>query len=145
MTLQPPPRSLTMTPSPGRSGSSWSTITTIPSSTSPGSSHCADITSTQPPIWPRHFRSHRHAELDVIVSDIELPDGSGLELVGSLRQTGRPIPAIALSGFGSSADVELSHSAGFAIHLTKPVDFRQLEEAIRQVAASIGVGTLVTG
>jgi signal transduction histidine kinase/ActR/RegA family two-component response regulator len=85
------------------------------------------------------------AELDVIVSDIELPDGSGHELVGCLRHKGRPIPAIALSGFGSSADVELSHSAGFAIHLTKPVDFRQLEEAIRQVAASAVVETLVNG
>jgi signal transduction histidine kinase/ActR/RegA family two-component response regulator len=85
------------------------------------------------------------AELDVIVSDIELPDGSGLELVGSLRNTSRPIPAIALSGFGSATDVELSHSAGFAIHLTKPVDFRQLEKAIRQVVASAGVATLVSG
>ena len=85
------------------------------------------------------------AQLDVIVSDIELPDGSGLELVGSLQHTNRSIPAIALSGFGSSADVELSHSAGFAIHLTKPVDFRQLEKAIRQVAASAGVVTLIGG
>jgi CheY-like chemotaxis protein len=85
------------------------------------------------------------AKLDVIVSDIELPDGSGLELVGKLRQSNKLIPAIALSGFGSSADVELSHSAGFAIHLTKPVDFRQLDEAIRQVAASVAVETLVNG
>ena len=85
------------------------------------------------------------AKLDVIVSDIELPDGSGLELVGKLRQSNKPIPAIALSGFGSSADVEMSHSAGFAIHLTKPVDFRQLDEAIRQVAASVAVETLVNG
>ena len=44
-----------------------------------------------------------------------------------------------------SSDLELSHSAGFAIHLTKPVDFRQLEVAIRQVAASAGVVTLVSG
>ncbi len=84
-------------------------------------------------------------ELDVIVSDIELPDGSGLELVGNLLHSSKPIPAIALTGFGSSSDIELSLSAGFAIHLTKPVDFRQLEDAIRQVAANAGVKTLVTG
>jgi signal transduction histidine kinase/ActR/RegA family two-component response regulator len=91
------------------------------------------------------FQVACQAELDVIVSDIELPDGSGHELVASLRQTGRPIPAIALSGFGSSADVELSQSAGFVIHLTKPVDFRQLEEAIRQVAASAIAESMVDG
>jgi signal transduction histidine kinase/ActR/RegA family two-component response regulator len=84
------------------------------------------------------------AELDVIVSDIELPDGSGLELLWNLRRANSAIPAVALSGFGSSADVELSRSAGFAIHLTKPVDFRQLEDAIRHVAASTNPSLAVT-
>jgi PAS domain S-box-containing protein len=73
-------------------------------------------------------------DFDVLVSDIELPDGSGLELMGALRSS-RAVPGIALSGFGSSEDIALSRSAGFAEHLTKPVDFRRLEEAIRQVAA----------
>jgi PAS domain S-box-containing protein len=72
------------------------------------------------------------AELHVIISDIELPDGSGLELMWTLRAH-RTIPAIALSGFGSAADIEQSHSAGFAIHLTKPVDFRRLEQSIQQL------------
>ena len=75
------------------------------------------------------------ADFDVLVSDIELPDGSGLELMWSLR-AGRAIPAIALSGFGAPADVEQSRSAGFAIHLTKPVDFGRLEQAIRQLAGT---------
>jgi DNA-binding response OmpR family regulator len=83
-------------------------------------------------------------ELDIIVSDIELPDGSGLELLWNLRRANSTIPAVALSGFGSSADVELSRSAGFAIHLTKPVDFRQLEDTIRHVAASTNPFLAVT-
>jgi signal transduction histidine kinase/ActR/RegA family two-component response regulator len=74
------------------------------------------------------------AEIDVIVSDIELPDGSGLELLWALRAQ-RAIPAIALSGFGAPADIEQSRSAGFAFHLTKPVDFQQLAESIRLCAA----------
>jgi PAS domain S-box-containing protein len=73
-------------------------------------------------------------DFDVLVSDIELPDGSGLELMYTLR-SGRAVPGIALSGFGASEDIELSRSAGFAEHLTKPVDFRRLEEAIQRVAA----------
>ena len=84
------------------------------------------------------------AEFDLIVSDIELPDGSGLELMWTLRAT-RNIPAIALSGFGSPADIEQSRSAGFAIHLTKPVDFRTLERAIGQLAASSRLASLISG
>ena len=84
------------------------------------------------------------AELDVMVSDIELPDGSGLELLADLR-TSRAIPAIALSGFGAPADIEQSRSAGFALHLTKPVDFRQLEQAIQQLAADAELSSLAAG
>jgi signal transduction histidine kinase/CheY-like chemotaxis protein len=84
-------------------------------------------------------------EFDVIVSDIELPDGSGLELMWTLRATTRNIPAIALSGFGSPGDIEQSQSAGFAVHLTKPVDFRTLERAIGQLAANSRVASVTGG
>jgi CheY-like chemotaxis protein len=73
-------------------------------------------------------------EFDVLVSDIQLPDGSGLELISRLRDR-RPITGIAISGFGAPDDITNSLAAGFAIHLVKPVDFRRLERAIREVAA----------
>jgi CheY-like chemotaxis protein len=88
------------------------------------------------------LRIASEVDTDLLISDIELPDGTGLQLMSALRST-RPVPGIALSGFGSSDDIELSHAAGFAIHLTKPVDFRTLEEAIEQLAASPPEGTLV--
>src|SRR5207248_1273469 len=69
---------------------------------------------------------------DVLVSDIGLPDGSGLELMRTLSAE-RPVPGIALSGFGMEDDLRKSREAGFAIHLTKPVDFASLEEAIRRI------------
>jgi CheY-like chemotaxis protein len=72
-------------------------------------------------------------EFDLVLSDIELPDGTGLELMHELRKT-RATPGIAMSGFGSEEDIRLSRSAGFAEHLTKPIDFRSLESAIRRVA-----------
>ena len=73
-------------------------------------------------------------EFDLVLSDIELPDGSGLELMHELRKT-RATPGIAMSGFGSDEDVRSSRSAGFAEHLTKPINYRTLEEAIRRVAS----------
>jgi PAS domain S-box-containing protein len=70
-------------------------------------------------------------KFDLLISDIELPDGSGLEL---MREAG-DLPGIAMSGFGSEVDVRLSESAGFSMHLTKPIDVRKLEEAIHHVIA----------
>jgi len=71
---------------------------------------------------------------DLLLSDVGLPDGTGLELVQQLRQV-RPMPAIALSGFGSEADVQRSLGAGFLLHLTKPVNFRALHDAIDRFTA----------
>jgi len=68
---------------------------------------------------------------DLIISDIELPDGSGLELLHSIA-TERSIPAIAMSGNGSKEDLRMSEAAGFAEHLTKPIDIRILEGAIQR-------------
>jgi CheY-like chemotaxis protein len=71
-------------------------------------------------------------EFDLLVSDIELGDGSGLDLMRAVR-SGRPVPGITLSGFGSDEDVAQSLAAGFAAHLTKPVDLRRLITAIGEV------------
>jgi CheY-like chemotaxis protein len=81
------------------------------------------------------LRLSTEIEIELLISDIELPDGSGLDLLSRL-QLRRPVAGIALSGFGSTEDIENSLSVGFAEHLTKPIDFRRLEEVIKQVATA---------
>jgi len=71
-------------------------------------------------------------EFDVVVSDIELGDGSGLELMRRVRSQG-DTPGIAVSGYATADDVQLSREAGFALHLAKPITFEMLESAIHQV------------
>ena len=71
---------------------------------------------------------------DVLVSDIGLPDGSGLDLVRLLSRD-HPVRAIALSGYGTRDDIRRSRDAGFQCHLTKPIDPEELVEVIEQVAA----------
>ena len=71
---------------------------------------------------------------DLLLSDLGLPDGSGLDLMRELaRRNGDGLPGIALSGYGMEEDVRESLEAGFRKHLTKPVTLQQLEAAIREV------------
>jgi CheY-like chemotaxis protein/anti-sigma regulatory factor (Ser/Thr protein kinase) len=73
---------------------------------------------------------------DLIISDIGLRDGSGLDLFKDLQVAGEPgrrVAAIALSGYGMKADIDTSHAAGFAEHLTKPVDWERLRDAVRRL------------
>ncbi len=78
------------------------------------------------------------ADFDLILSDIGLPDGSGIELLERIRMR-KQTPAIALTGFGMEEDVKKSLDAGFAAHLTKPVNFDRLESLIRQLGTAAGV------
>lgn len=69
---------------------------------------------------------------DILLSDIGLPDGSGLELLRRIRAI-REVPALALSGFGMDEDIDRSREAGFADHITKPVSIDRLQAAIEQL------------
>jgi two-component system CheB/CheR fusion protein len=74
--------------------------------------------------------------LDLVVSDLGLPDGSGQDVMRELsRRYG--LRGIALSGYGMEDDVRRSHEAGFLRHLTKPVDLQMLKAAIRQVTGGV--------
>lgn len=72
---------------------------------------------------------------DVLVTDIGLPDGNGVELFQRLKeQTGvEDMAGIALSGFGMDDDVARSHATGFFEHLTKPVDFAALDHCLMEI------------
>ncbi len=69
---------------------------------------------------------------DLVVSDVGLPDGSGLDLMRHLRAT-YELRGIALSGFGTDEDLTASRAAGFSEHLTKPVDIDQLKSVIARL------------
>ncbi|WP_435015511.1 response regulator [Tundrisphaera sp. TA3] len=77
------------------------------------------------------------ADYDFIVSDIGLPDGSGLELMRNILPR-HNIPGIALTGYGMEEDIRQSREAGFIAHLTKPLDFSKLDAMIRRVASEAG-------
>ena len=69
-------------------------------------------------------------KFDLVISDIGLPDRSGYELMEEL-QSRNGLRGIALSGFGMENDISRARAAGFSHHLTKPLNFERLEEAIR--------------
>jgi PAS domain S-box-containing protein len=69
---------------------------------------------------------------DIVVSDIGLPDATGYELM-ELIQERHGIKGIALSGYGMEEDVRKSREAGFAEHVTKPVNVAQLQTVIERV------------
>jgi DNA-binding response OmpR family regulator len=71
------------------------------------------------------------AALDLLICDIGLPDGDGVDLMRALCLE-RSLPAIAVSGYGTELDVRRSLEAGFLAHLTKPFSMQALIATIRR-------------
>ena len=72
---------------------------------------------------------------DLVISDIGLPDGNGVDLMKELtRDYG--LRGIALSGYGMDEDFARTRDAGFIAHLVKPIDFERLNRVLEQVAAA---------
>ncbi|MEI8197780.1 MAG: ATP-binding protein, partial [Phycisphaerae bacterium] len=83
------------------------------------------------------LNTQREQPVDIIVSDLGLPDISGWELLTQIRHSagGQNIPAVAVSGFGGQADIERSRNAGFSEHLVKPIDLGVLARRLRELMA----------
>lgn len=86
-------------------------------------------------------RSFQHAlaltdarGVDVLISDIALPDGDGWHLLARLQQLG-PVTGIAMSGHGAREDLHRSAEAGFVCHLTKPFEPKRLLEVLEGIAS----------
>lgn len=69
-----------------------------------------------------------------MVSDIGMPDEDGYDLIRQLRsrtpEQGGNLPAIALTGFAGNGERERALSAGYQMHLTKPVEWSNLIQTI---------------
>lgn len=74
---------------------------------------------------------------DVLLTDINMPGEDGYVLISRLRalspDKGANIPAIALTAMARPEDSEHALSAGFQLHLAKPVDIDRLAEAIEHL------------
>jgi PAS domain S-box-containing protein len=74
---------------------------------------------------------------DFVISDLGLPDGSGVDLMMQLSRD-HGLRGIALSGYGMAEDVAKTERAGFMAHLVKPINFERLHRVLEQAQALAG-------
>jgi len=79
---------------------------------------------------------------DIIISDIGMPDVDGYDLMRLVRSRawGAAVPAIALTAYARAEEVDRALRAGYQRHLAKPVDVRELIEAVKALVRGAADG-----
>jgi signal transduction histidine kinase len=81
---------------------------------------------------PTSIETARQFHPDLVLCDIGLPEMDGYAVAAALRQD--PITGsarlLAISGYGQQEDLRRSREVGFDQHLTKPIDFAELEQLL---------------
>ena len=83
------------------------------------------------------FRTHCKIEdAACVILDIDLPDGSGIDLREDLKAAGMAVPVIYMTGNASPKVREAAVASGCVAFLTKPFSSHELIERLKSVAAS---------
>ena len=72
-------------------------------------------------------------EADVIITDIQMPDVSGLDMIESVRQVNKTVPILILSGYSRFDYAQRAIESGVRKYLTKPTDPVDLIAALEQI------------
>jgi PAS domain S-box-containing protein len=66
----------------------------------------------------------------LLISDLGMPEVDGLELIRRVRERGFTVPAIAVTAYARTQDVEQALEAGYQAHVSKPIDWTVLHGRI---------------
>jgi CheY-like chemotaxis protein len=72
--------------------------------------------------------------LIAVLSDINMPGMDGLELLGEIKQRRPDLPVMMVTAYGDDDRRRRARELGACEFITKPVDFDQLKEQLRQLA-----------
>ncbi len=79
----------------------------------------------------------KEQRIDIVISDINLPDSDGISFVKELRKTDKTIPVILLSAYTDTKFLLEATKLKLVDYLTKPIDFKTLNNALQTCVEEI--------
>ena len=76
-------------------------------------------------------------DIDIVISDINMPEMDGLTLLDQIRKVDPNIRAIIVSAYGDMKNIRTAMRRGAVDFITKPVDFDDFEETIERTVIQL--------
>jgi sigma-B regulation protein RsbU (phosphoserine phosphatase) len=78
-----------------------------------------------------------HADVELVLTDINMPVMDGLTLLGHVRERRRPPATVVVSAYGDMVNIRAAMNAGAADFLTKPIDFQDFEATVHKTLGQV--------
>ncbi len=79
-----------------------------------------------------------HSDIDVVLSDINMPEMDGLTLLSKLTETHAILKSVIISAYGDMENIRIAMNRGAFDFITKPVDFKDLEVTLEKTIRQVG-------
>lgn len=86
------------------------------------------------------LRLIRESPVDLVITDLRMPEMDGIELLGCMRKEGSTIPVIVITAFGSVESAVEAMKVGASDYMVRPFDVETLELTISRVLRGVEVG-----
>ena len=80
---------------------------------------------------------NEHPDVDIVISDISMPEMDGLTLLEQIRKVDPNIRAIIVSAYGDMKNIRTAMRRGAVDFITKPIDFHDFEETIERTVVQL--------
>ena len=78
-----------------------------------------------------------HQDVDIVISDINMPEMDGLTLLDQIRKVDPNIRAIIVSAYGDMKNIRTAMRRGAVDFITKPINFEDFEETIERTVIQL--------
>lgn len=96
---------------------------------------CDKVYDGDDTIYAKEILKNNH--IDIIISDINLPNTNGIEFIKELREIDKTIPVILLSAYTDKEYLLEATKLKLIDYLTKPIDFKELSQALQKCVEDI--------
>ena len=79
----------------------------------------------------------KHTDVDLILSDINMPEMDGLTLLTKLKEQNSLLKSVMVSAYGDMENIRTAMNRGAFDFITKPIDFKDLEITIEKTIAHV--------
>ncbi|MCD6273749.1 MAG: sigma-54-dependent Fis family transcriptional regulator [Deltaproteobacteria bacterium] len=91
---------------------------------------------------PEALKKFKNHKFSMVITDVKMPDMSGMEVLGAIKKISPEVPVIMMSAYGTIGKAVDAMKEGASDYLVKPFSFESLEMVVKRIGDKLNCGSL---